>query len=176
MEVEVARGFARLALGELVRDGGEERERGAVHHRCAKPAHDPRARAIIGEAQQIDDVLEDRETGADGEAGDDRVELVADAVEAEESDDDHPLDRLLDPRRDEAAVAVEADRQRVEEAAGDRVSGERADAAEHEQQQDLAQPHQLERVEPDEDGEKDQDGNKRESPMRGLRQQLRHLT
>ena len=108
VKVEIARGFARLALGELVRDRGEEGERGSVHHRRAKPADDPRTRTIIGEAHQVDDVLEDRETGADGETRDDRVELVADAVEAEEGDDDHALDRLLDPRRDEAAVAVES--------------------------------------------------------------------
>ena len=88
VEVEVARGLAGLALGELVRDGGEDGERRPVHHGGAEAAHQPGAGAVVGEDGQIDDVLDDREAGADGEAGDDRVELVADAVEAEEQDDD----------------------------------------------------------------------------------------
>ena len=86
VEIEIARRLARLALGKLVRDGGEDGERRAVHDRGAEAAHQPGAGAVIGEEDQIDDVLDDREAGADREAGDDRVELVADAVEAEEAD------------------------------------------------------------------------------------------
>ena len=153
VEVEIAGGFPRLALGELVRDRGEKRERGPVHHRCAEPADHPGTRSVIGKAQQIDDVLDDRETGADGEAGNDGVELVADAVEAEEEDDGEALDRLLDPRRDKAAVDRKADRQPVEEDPADRVSGKGRDSSDHQQQEDLAQAHQLECVEPHEHAE-----------------------
>ena len=63
---------------------------------------------------EIDDVLDDGETGADRKAGDYRIKLVADAVHSEERDHDDRLDRFLDPRRDEPAVERETDRQRVE--------------------------------------------------------------
>ena len=90
VEVEVAGRFASLALGEFVRGCGEHGERRAVHHRGSEAAHQPRARAVIGQVDQIEDVLDNRKTGADGEPGNDRVELVADAVHAEEHDHDRP--------------------------------------------------------------------------------------
>jgi hypothetical protein len=151
-----------------MRGRGEDGERHPVHHRRAEPAHEPRARAIFRQAHEVDDVLDDREAGPDGKARDDRVELEADAVQSEQPDDDEALDRLLDPRRDEAAVIGKADRQRIEQAAADRIGSDGGDAPEREQQQNLAQTHQLERVEPDEDRQQDENRRERKRPMGGL--------
>ena len=147
-----------------------------MHDGGAETTHQPGADAVLRVRHQVEDVLNHREAGADGESGNDRVELVADPVETEEQDHDQHLDDFFDPRRHEAAVDGEADRQPVEEYAAHGISGGGANPSEDEQQQDLAQPHQLECVEPDEDGEKDQNRDEGEPPMRGFGQQLRHLT
>ena len=157
-------------------DRGEDRRGRAVHDRGAEAAHHPRAGAVIREMRQIEDILDHRKTGADGEAGNDRVELVADAVEPEQADDDDRLQRFLDPRRDEPAVDVESRSAACRASAADRVSGDRADAAEQEQAAGLPQAHQLERVEPDEDREQHQHRHQRERPVAAESSTILRLT
>jgi len=162
------------AFRELVRDCGHYGERRTMHHCRAEAPHEPRARPVVGKPDEIDDVLDHREAGADREPGDDRVELVADAVHPEERHDCEALDRLLDPRRDEPAIIREANRKRVEQAAADRPRQHGRESAHRQQDDDLAKAHQLERVEPVEHGKQHQDGDDCEAPMRGLDQKCLH--
>ena len=95
------------------KDGGGA----AVHDRRAEAAHDPRADArVLHDLQEVD-VLDQRESRADGEAEDRRVDEKSDAMGANQSDDDEALQELLDDRRDVARVAREVDVQKVEHAA-----------------------------------------------------------
>ena len=171
MKVKFIRRLASLALRELMRDRGHDGERRAVHHRGAEAADQPGARAISGEAKEVDDVLDHGEAGADRESGDHRVELEADAVHPEEHDDHRALDRFLDPRGDEAAVDGEADRQRVEQASAHRPGEQSGDRTQAEQGQDFPEAHQLERVEPVEHREQNQDGDECEAPVCTLDQE-----
>ena len=95
----------------------EDRGRAAVHDRRAEAAHDPGADAgVLDDLQEVD-VLDERESGADGEAEDRRVDEEADAMRADQRDDDEPLQELLDDRRDVAREAREVDAQQAERAA-----------------------------------------------------------
>ena len=55
---------------------------------------------------EVVEVLDQRESGADGEAEDRRVDQEADAVRADQRDDDEALQELLDDRRDVAREAA----------------------------------------------------------------------
>ena len=55
-----------------------------------------------GARSQVVEVLDQREAGADGEAEDRRVDEEADAMRADQRDDDQPLQQFLDDRRDVA--------------------------------------------------------------------------
>ena len=117
----------------------------AVHDRCAETAHDPHRRRKLGEADEVKDVLDDRETGADREAHDDRVERQSDPVDPEQPDDDDGLQRLLDPGRGEPAVIAETDRKRVEEVSAQRIGGDRSNAADKQKSDRLPEADELER-------------------------------
>ena len=68
-----------------------------------------------GHLVQIVEVLDQRESGADGEAEDRRIDQEADAMRADQRDDDEALQQLLDDRRDVARVAGEIDAEQAEQ-------------------------------------------------------------
>ena len=73
----------------------EERRGAAVHDRRAEAAHDPDAQARLRRLVQVVEVLDQREARADGEAEDRRVDEEADAVHADQGDDDQRLEEFL---------------------------------------------------------------------------------
>ena len=86
-----------LALQHREPHHREDRGRAAVHDRRAEAAHDPRPDAGVGNLVQIEEVLDHREAGADGEAEDRGVDEETDAMRADQHHDDHALQRT--PRR-----------------------------------------------------------------------------
>ncbi len=83
IEPRVAALPVRQMLGELVGDHREQRRGSAVHHRRTEAAHYPDAEVGLREEHQQVAVLEHREPGADGEAGDGSVQLEAHPVQRE---------------------------------------------------------------------------------------------
>ena len=67
-----------MSIGERLRDDREDRRRRAVQHRGAEPAHEPQHQRRVAERAQVDDVLDEREAGADGEAQHRRVDEESD--------------------------------------------------------------------------------------------------
>src|SRR6059058_3285572 len=86
-KVEVGGRLVRFLFSEFVRDCREQRQRRTVHHRRSETAHEPGAGRVIGKYSEIEDVLDDRKSSADGEARNDCVEFVPDTVQAEEKND-----------------------------------------------------------------------------------------
>ena len=103
----------------------EDRGRAAVHDRGAEAAHDPRPHAGVGNLLQVEEVLDDREAGADREAEDRRIDEEADAMRADQDDDDQALQQLLDDGPDVARVAGELDAEQAEQPAVERSSRRR---------------------------------------------------
>ena len=73
-----------------------------MHDRRAEAAHDPRPDAGVRDEPQVVEVLDQREAGAHCEAEDRGVDEEADAMRANQRDDDEPFQNLLDDRRDVA--------------------------------------------------------------------------
>ena len=69
--------------------------------------------ASRSDLQEVE-VLDQREAGADGEAEDRRVDEEADAVHADQRDDDQAFQQLLDDRRDVARVGAQLDAQQAQ--------------------------------------------------------------
>ena len=59
-------------------------------------------------------ILDERESRAHGEAEDRGIHEEADAVRADQRDDDEALQELLDDRRDVARVGGEVDAEKIE--------------------------------------------------------------
>ena len=82
---------------------------GSMQSYRAEAAHDPGADArVLYDLEEVD-VLDERESRAHGEAEDRGIDEEADAVRADQRDDDETLQELLDDRRD---VAREGGRSR----------------------------------------------------------------
>ncbi len=165
VEPEFGAAPPRRALAKLMHRRRQDRGCRPVHDRRPEPAHHPHRRGQFGIAPQVEDILDDRETGADGEARNDRIQLEADAVAGEQQHHRQPFQRLLDPRCDDAAVEGKAHRQRVQHLAADRPGGQRGDSAEDQQAEHLPDAHQLEDVEPGEQRRHQQDRHQRQRPV-----------
>jgi hypothetical protein len=71
-------------------------------------------------------------------------------------------------RCNETAIVRKAERQGIEDSTADRIHNQGRDTPECEQHHDLAQAHQLERVEPDVDRQEQKHGDQGETPMGDL--------
>ena len=97
------------ALRQIEKRDRQDRGHRAVHDRRAKAADDPHPELGLRQDAKILDVLDGRETGADGKPPDRRIHQKADAPPPERQGDNRPLEQLLHHRRDIARVGREVE-------------------------------------------------------------------
>ena len=93
-----------LALDERHRHDAENGGSAAVHDRRAEPANHLHVGLSIRPQREVIQVLDERETGADGKPDDRGIDQQPDTAGPDQVDQDQRLEQLLEPRRHVAHV------------------------------------------------------------------------
>jgi hypothetical protein len=146
----------RAALVERDRDHCQHRRRAAMHDRGAEAPDDLHRQRGLRARSEVVQVLDEREAGADREAGDSGVHRQPDAPRANQEDDQHRLQGLLDPRRQVARIRREIPREIRVRPVVEQVARAGCEAAGRNHRQHHLQPQQLVGITLHQRGEKQQ--------------------